>query len=152
MLRYFAIPIMLTLILLGACSGHVVEVQPAPNDAVKFTCVIFDGPASVQKFAGLVSSEKFTKWFEDDYNVGGQRIETPSSATAIGALVLTRKDKLLVMPICTWIIEPGHTYFACQSEAIGRAPMFSVCTESITTAEFLGKLKRNLSKLKESAE
>lgn len=145
--RYLAAPIALTIIAFVACVDRGTWVQPNPIEDVKFNCVIFNGPTSVQKFDGEVSSRIFTKWFQEDYAVFGERIETPLSATSIGALILTNENNLLVMPICTWTIESGHTYFACQSDAIGKAPMLCVCTESNTAAEFLEQLKRKMSEL-----
>ena len=91
------------------------------------------------------------KWFQEDYAVGGERIETPLRATPIGALILMHDKNPLVMPICTWTIESGHTYFACQSDTIGKAPMLSVWTESKTVVEFLEQLKRKLSELADIA-
>ena len=152
MLRCLAVLTALTVIIsFASCADRSAAIHPKPLDDVSFSCVIFNGPSSELKFDGHISSQTFTKWFQEDYGVGGERIETPPAATAVGALVLIHDNNPFAMPICTWTIESGHKYFACQSDSIGSAPMLSVCVESKTVDEFLEQLKRKLSELAEIA-
>ncbi len=122
---------------------NIDEKQPA--DGVKCACILFDGNKGHQTvFEGRIPQAQFVKWFKEDYRVGGERVETPPDATVIGALVLTDGEEILVMPMHSWSIR-GFTSFACQSIAIGKAPMFSVLEES--KKQFLATMKARLRKL-----
>ena len=111
---------------------------------VKFACVLFDHKQDQVVLEGQISTDKFQKWFKQDYAVEGERLETPSSASVFGALVLTNGEEILVMPLCSWGTDQDR-YFACQSNAIGKAPMFCVLEQS--QKDFLAALKSQLGKL-----
>jgi len=149
MLRYLVLLTALTIIVVAGCNNRAAVTQSKSD--VEFTCVVFNGPASVSKFDGKISLNLFTKWFREDYRVGGQRIEAPRNATVVGALILMNEPNSLIMPICTWTVESGHTYFACQSESIGNAPMFRVSTKSTTIDEFLLQMERRMTELANAA-
>lgn len=120
------------------------ELAADGDDSVQFKLVVFAGAATETIAAGEITRSEYERWFTKDYAVGGERVETPKSASSIGALIVVDGNQTLVMPLCTWQIESVHTYFACQSEAIGRAPMFSICTESETKAEFLSRVESQI--------
>ncbi len=114
-------------------------------DGVKYACILFDGKQGNKTVVeGRIPRAQFVKWFKEDYHVGGERVETPSDAKVIGALVLTDGDEILVMPMHSWSIR-GFTSFACQSIEIGNAPMFSVLEES--KKQFLATMQTRLKQL-----
>jgi hypothetical protein len=117
---------------------------------VRYSLVVFDGASSKTIVEGKITNEQYKKWFAQDYSVRGERIETPKSSTSVGALVLLNGEKIILMPLCTWHIKTGHTYFTCQSDEFGQAPMFSVCTESKTQTEFLKQMEHKLAEFQEN--
>ena len=132
------------LLFVAACSIDSSAPPAASYDGVRFALVVFDGASSETIRQGNITRNEYETWFMQDYAVGGERIETPKSADSIGALFLVDGNKVLTMPLCSWRIASGHSYFACQSDAIGNAPMFSICTESKTKAEFLDQIDRKI--------
>ncbi len=144
MIRFTIIALLPAVFLMTVCSSTT----PQKDKPARYSLVVFDGASSKTVVEGEIAQEEYKKWFTQDYAVGGERIETPKSANAIGALTIVNGEEVLVMPLCTWQIKSGQTYFACQSEAIGQAPMFSVCTESKTKAEFLKQMENKLAELR----
>ena len=134
-------------LLFAACSLGSTATPTNDNDGVQFTLAIFNGASSETIAQGSITRNEYETWFTQDCAVGGERIETPKSANSIGALILIDGDQILVMPLCTWQIASGHSYFACQSDAIGNAPMFGVCTESKTKNEFLNQIESKITGL-----
>lgn len=112
--------------------------------AIKLSCVLFDHKDNRVVLTGHVAADKFEQWFKKDYPVGGERIETPKEGTVFGALVLADGDDILVMPFHTWG-NGKPTYFACQSHAIGEAPMFTVIAES--KKAFIQSMKARLNEI-----
>jgi hypothetical protein len=103
--------------------------KEAEEKQFKLSCVLFDHKSNQIALSGHVGANKFKEWFKRDYPVAAERIETPKHATAFGVLVLTDGADILAMPCYTW--RAGElTYFACQSQEIGRAPMFTVIETS----------------------
>ena len=111
---------------------------------VRYAGILFDHKSNEVKCEGRISREQFRKWFKEDYDVGGERIETPQDAVSFGVLVLTDGDEIVTMPFYRWG-GPKDSYFACQSAEIGKAPMFSVLER--TEADFIASARRNLSEL-----
>ena len=114
--------------------------KPAPRK-FKFAAIVFDHAGNRAIFEGRITAQQFQKWFKKNYAVEGERIETPRDATAFGTLVLTDGDEVLVMPFYKWGGDKQE-YFACQSHAIGEAPMFRVLERS--EESFLKSMKSTL--------
>jgi len=116
----------------------------APPANVNFTCVVFDQKEARTVLKGQIEAQQFKKWFKEDYAVAGERIEPPADAVAFGCLVVTDGEELFVMPLCKWGTTKQQ-HFACQLHEIGRAPMFSVVTDS--EEALIQKMKAALEKM-----
>ena len=132
---------------IAACSVESSATPPKDIDGVAFSLVVFSGASSETIATGKIPRNEYNSWFTKDFGVGGERIETPESAASFGALILLDGEQITTMPLSTWQIASGQTYFACQSVAIGKAPMFSVCLQSETKAEFLKQVKNKVTEL-----
>ena len=139
--------ILLAIAIALTCSHSCFAMSLDANGPAKFTAFIFNGAAAIEKFNGQIPQEHFLEWFTQDFQVGGERIETPLDAEPIGGLVLQDGKQLILMPICTWTLDSGTKYFACQSEAIGMAPKFSICVADVTADEFLERMREKLTGL-----
>src|SRR5574340_997711 len=127
--------------LLVAALAHALPPgSPVPHQ-FKFKGVLFGHPDNRVICEGRIPAGQFQKWFKKDYPVGGERVETPKDAAAIGALVLTDGEEVLIMPLYRWG-SGRDTHFACQSAGVGRAPMFSVVEQPQET--FFQVIKRKL--------
>lgn len=130
------------LIAMGAVA--VAQAQQTGPKAFTLSCVLFEHKESQVVLRGHVDADKLQAWFKSDYPVAGERIETPTNATAFGVLLLTDGAELLVIPCYTW--RAGElTYFACQSYEIGHAPMFTVMSTS--RKAFIKSLKERLNEI-----
>ena len=147
MIRFTTAVLLPSLFLIAACSVSSDDNSVTGDSDVHFSLVVFDGASSETRAAGELTRADYKKWFLQDYSVGGERIETAKSAKSVGALIIVDGSKVLAMPLSTWQTEGSTTYFACQSTAIGRAPMFSVCTEAKTKTEFLGQIEQRITNL-----
>jgi len=118
--------------------------QPPAEDHAKYRVAVFSGAASKEQFNGRLSPEVLSQWFKQDYDVGGERVETPLDAKHFGVMVLQLREDLILMPLCAWTTDGGDKYFACQSGSIGNAPKFSVCIECETADDFLEHMRAKL--------
>jgi hypothetical protein len=112
-----------------------------------FTCVVFDQKQARTVLKGQIEAQQFKKWFKEDYPVEGERIEPPADAIAFGCLVVTDGEEILVMPLYKWG-KAKQLHFACQLHEIGRAPMFSVVTDS--EEALVQKMKAALAKMEKA--
>lgn len=143
MIRLTIIALLPAVFLMTVCNSKTSQ----KDKRARFSLVVFDGASSKTIVAGDIAQEDYKKWFTQDYAVGGERIETPKSSNAVGALTIVNGDEILVMPLCIWQTKSGHTIFACQSEAIGQAPMFRVLVFDSVQAEFLKQMESKLGEL-----
>jgi len=127
--------------------GFVVadDVPEARNDAT-YACILFDQTKNQPLFTGHIAHAEFRKWFLDGYDVGGERVETPRSATVFGTLVVTDGETIVALPLATW--GRWNTAYTCQSIALGDPPMFSVYKES--KSEFIDAIRSRLQRLSKS--
>ena len=124
--------------------AHATPPEKPGSAQFKYVVVVFDHEANRVICEGRISARQFQKWFKRDYAVGGEQVEVPQNATALGALILSDGDEILVMPLYRWGSETVK-YFACQSHTIGRAPMFHVLKKS--EEEFFRAVKSALAEL-----
>ncbi len=135
-----AVGLLLGLATVLVSRAHAQEPAKVP---FKCSCVVFDHKENPAVFRGIIDAELFKKWFKEDYAVSGERVETPKDASSFGTLVLTDGNEIFVMPLYTWG-NADDRHFACQSHAIGHAPLFSVLAD--TQKDFIDKMKAELGK------
>ena len=141
------IRITLVAVVLAAVLGiHATAAQPK-TAPFNFMCVVFDHKEARTVLIGQIEAQQFQKWFKENYPVGGERIEPPADAIAFGCFVVTDGRETVVMPLYKWG-NAKQMHFACQLHEFGRAPMFSVVTES--EESLIQKMKMELAKLEKA--
>jgi hypothetical protein len=134
--------------ILAAC-GMLVDAGQRGGKQFKVVGVLFDHKDNNSFFSGKITEQQYHAWFKQDYPVLGERIETPQNATSFGTLIATDGEEILVMPFFKWGSE-SSSYFACQSQGIGRAPKFTVLQPS--EKEFLKIFSAKLNEIAQTEE
>lgn len=122
------------------------------DDCVHYSCIMFKGPTTEVKFKGQMDWKTYEKWFVNSFASSGSRINGPRTAESIGVLVLrdSQNRLLMMMPICAWHKKMSCPTIVCQSESHGKPPAFALATGDKTVPEYLEKMKRELSVLKDT--
>lgn len=131
MKRIAAIALVTCLIVCGVVHMGYTQQQQFnhPQETYRFKCVLFHVGGDRIVGLGEIDSHKFSEWFLEDYEVGGERTEIPKKARVCGALIFSKGGTIHCCPFYTWK-EDTASYYVCQSYKIGRAPKFQVSGKS----------------------